>query len=196
MRRPSVAGCDDLRMWSNLPDNPRRGWLVLGLFLLMLGVGALALPSLGRMDMRGVQILDVEFMRTSAMAAEQVARLGPLGVDAARTSVYLDFPFLVIYAVALSAACVVVAARAAERGRAALAVVGRRVAWLAPVAAACDAIENVAILQVLAGRVDQPWPAIAFGFAAVKFVLLAVVVVYLVVGLAATFRRSAVEASP
>ncbi|MGI9085734.1 MAG: hypothetical protein ACR2FE_10675 [Aeromicrobium sp.] len=176
-------------MWANLVDNPRRGRLVVGLFLLMFGVGALALPSLGRMSIRGVEILDVEFMRTSAKAAEQVARLGPEGVDAARISLYLDFPFLVLYAVALSAACIVVAARAADRGRTSLAAIGQRVAWLAPVAAACDALENIAILQVLADRVDQPWPAIAFGFAAVKFVLLAVVGGYLVVGLFLTLRR-------
>ena len=80
-------------------------------------------------------------------------------------------------------------ARAAERGRARLASAGRAVAWAAPVAAALDAAENVALLQVLSDHVDQPWPAIAFGFASVKFALLAVVVVYLVVGAAGTAQR-------
>lgn len=183
-------------MWSNLADNPRRGGFVLGLFLLMLGVGALALPSLGQMSVRGVDILDVEFMGTSAEAAEQVARLGPLGVDAARTSIYLDFPFLVLYALALSAACCVVAMRAAERGLTDLEAIGSGVAWLAPAAAICDALENVAILQVLGGRIEQPWPAIAYGFAAVKFALLAMVVVYLIVGGLLTLRRSGLESSP
>jgi len=176
-------------MWSNLVSNPRRGLRVLGLFLLMLGVGALALPSFGRMDVRGVSIIDIELMRTSANAMEQVARLGPSGVDAAKTSIYLDFPYLVLYALALSAACAVLAARAAERGRAGLASAGRAIAWAAPVAAAFDAAENVALLQVLSDHVDQPWPAIAFGFALVKFALLAVVVVYLVVGVVRTAER-------
>jgi hypothetical protein len=63
-------------MWSNLVSNPRRGTFVLGLFILTLGVGALALPSLGRMDLRGVSILDIELMRTSENAAQQVALLG------------------------------------------------------------------------------------------------------------------------
>jgi len=176
-------------MWSNLVSNPRRGLRLFGMFLLLLGVGALTLPSLGRMDVRGVSILDLELMRTSANAAEQVARLGPSGIDAAKTSIYLDFPFLVLYGIALSAACAVLAARAAERGRATLASAGRAIAWAAPVAAALDAVENVALLQVLNDHVDQPWPGIVFGFASAKFALLTVVVVYLVVGVARTAVR-------
>jgi hypothetical protein len=185
-------------MWSNLVSNPRRGLQVLGFFILMLGVGALALPSLGRMDMRGVSILDLEFIRTSANALEQTNRLGPDGVDAAKTSLYLDFPFLLTYAIALSAACAVLAARAAERGSAWLAAAGRAIAWAAPIAAALDAIENVALLRVLGGHVDQPWPGLATGAASVKFALLAVVVVYLVVGLAMTLsrREAPAESSP
>lgn len=181
-------------MWSNLVSNPRRGLRLFGLFLVLFGVGALMLPSLGRMDVRGVSILDLELMRTSANAAEQVARLGPTGVDAARMSIYLDFPFLVLYAIALSGSCVVLAARAAERGRATLAAAGRTIAWAAPVAAALDAVENVALLQVLSDRVDQPWPGIAFGFASVKFALLAVVMLYLVVGLVRTAERVPTDA--
>jgi hypothetical protein len=176
-------------MWSTLVSNPRRGLRLLGLYLVVGGLGALALPSLGRMNMRGVSILDLELMRTSANAVEHVARLGPTGIDAAKMSIYLDFPFLILYALALSASCAVLAARAADRGRTTLASAGRTIAWAAPVAAALDAVENVALLQVLSDRVDQPWPGIAFGFATVKFALLGVVVLYLVVGLVRTAER-------
>jgi len=181
-------------MWSNLVSNPRRGTFVLGLFILTLGMAALALPSLGRMDLRGVSILDLELMRTSENAAEQVARLGSSGIDAAQMSIYLDFPFLVLYALALSAACALLAARAAERGATALAVAGRLMVWVAPIAAALDAVENVALLQVLDGHTDQPWPGIAFGFASVKFALLALVVVYLIAGLVLARRQQPLEA--
>ena len=177
-------------MWSTLVSNPRRGTQVLGLFILSVGVGALALPSLGRMDGRGVSIFDLELMRTSAEATEVVSRLGPDGVDAAQMAIYLDFPYLVAYALFLSAACVVLAARAADRGASTLASAGRTIAWLAPAAAALDAVENIALLQVLSGGVDQPWPGLAFGFASAKFVLLAVVVVYLVVAIVVLFKRT------
>ena len=181
-------------MWSNLVSNSRRGTFVLGLFILTLGVGALALPSLGRMDLRGVSILDIELMRTSENAGQQVALLGSSGVDAAQMSIYLDFPFLVLYALALSAACAVLAARAAERGASSLAAAGRLMAWAAPVAAALDAVENVALLRVLDGQTGQPWPGIAYGFASVKFALLALVVVYLIAGLVLVRRQQPLEA--
>ncbi len=177
-------------MWPNLVNHPRRGLQVLGLFILSLGLGAIALPSFGRMDTHGVSIIDLEMMRTSAKAAETVAQLGPEGVDAAQMAVYLDFPYLIVYALLLSAACVVVAARADKRGRSSLAGAGRALAWAAVVAAAFDAVEDVALLIVLDGNVDQPWPGIAFGFASMKFALLAVVIVYLVVGFALAAGKS------
>lgn len=167
-------------MWSGLVSNPRRGLRVFGLSLLTLGAGALALPSFGRMDLRGVNIIDVELMGSSARATELLARLGPAGVDATRTSIYLDFPFLVFYALTLSAACVVLAARASDRGAISVASAGRMVAWAAPIAAVYDAGENIGLLVVLGGTTAQPWPAIALVFASVKFALLLVVVAYLV----------------
>jgi len=188
MRYSAAACCHDLPMWSNLVSNPRRGRQVIGLFILMVGVGALGLPSMGQMG-TNVSILDLQFMRTSANAVEKVALLGPSGVDAAQMSHYLDLLYLVTYALALSAACVVLAARAGDRGHGRLAAIGPRVAWLAVIAAALDAVEDVAILLVLDGRTEQPWPAIAFGCSVVKFALLAVVIVYLVVGLMVTLRR-------
>ena len=66
--------------------------------------------------------------------------------------------------------------------------------WVAPIAAALDAVENVALLQVLDGHTDQPWPGIAFGFASVKFALLALVVVYLIAGLVLVQRQQPLEA--
>jgi hypothetical protein len=176
-------------MWSNLVSNPRRGRQVIGLFILSFGVGALMLPSMGTMGIRGVSVPDLQFMRTSSEAAELIARLGPSGMDAAQMAHYLDFPYIVTYALALSAACIVLAARAADRGRTRLAALGPLFAWFAVIGAGLDALENVAILLVLDGSTGQPWPAIAFGFASVKWMLLAVVVVFLVVGLVATISR-------
>jgi hypothetical protein len=165
--------------------------LVVGLIILQFGVLALAAPFAGRMTERSVGPLDLQFMRTPEQAREYIALLGPDGVDAARIGLYLDFPYLVVYALALSAACIVLAARAAEQGHTNLAAAGRRIAWLAPVVAGLDAIENIAILLVLGVSVEQPWPAIAFGFAVVKWVLAAVVIGYLVVALVLTMRRRA-----
>ena len=174
---------------TRLASSPRRGLVVLALFVLTLGVGALALPALD--DMGDVGIIEFELARTSEKASEHYGELGESGRDAARESLYLDFPYLVLYGLFYAAACVVVAARAAERGMAKLARWGRPLAIAALAAAACDAVENVALLRVLDGHTDQPWPGIAFTFATAKFVLAGAAVLYAVIGFLLTLRRPA-----
>ena len=172
-----------------LAQHPRRGLIVLGLLVLTLGVGALALPALD--DMGDVGIIEFELARTSEQASEYYGELGDAGRDAARESLYLDYPYLILYGLFYAAACVVVAARAAERQMPALARWGRPLAWGALAGAACDAVENVALLRVLDGHTDQPWPGIAFTFASAKFLLLIAASLYALVGFALTLRRSA-----
>lgn len=167
----------------------RRGLIVLGLLLATLAIGALALPALDEMSDAGVGIIEFELARTSEQASDYYGMLGEDGRDAARESLYLDFPYLIAYALFFAALVLVVAARAGERGMAGLAGLGRPLTLGAFAAAACDTIENVALLRVLAGHTDQPWPGIAFTFASVKFLLLAAVALYALVGFLLTLRR-------
>jgi hypothetical protein len=172
---------------SAVAKSPRRGLIVLGLLLLTLAVGALALPALD--DMGDVGIVEFELARTSEQASEYYGELGESGRDAAKESLYLDYPFLILYGLLYAAACLVVAARAAERGMSCLARWGRPLAWCGLAAAGCDAVENVALLRVLDGHTDQPWPGIAFTFASAKFVLSTAAVLYAVIGFLLTLRR-------
>ena len=176
-----------------------RGLVVLGLLLATLGIGALALPALGDMSDQGVGIVEFELARTSEQASEYYGMLGDGGRDAARESLYLDFPYLIAYALFYAALVLVVAARAAERGMARLAALGRPLAIGVFAAAAFDAVENLALLRVLAGHTDQPWPGIAFAFASLKFLLLIAATVYAIVGFLLTLRgrkQAATGATP
>ena len=159
-----------------------------GWFAIFLGAGAIQLPALGRMAMQGVDIVEFELMRTSDEASRQLAALGDVGIAAARQQLTLDYAYMVLYAIMLTALCAAIAGRAGT---------GSAVARLAPVfagmtvtAAVCDAVENAFLLRVLAGHVDQPWPGIASTAATIKFALLGVVVAYLIVGFVATLRRN------
>ena len=175
-------------MVATLTQSRKRGWLVLALLVATLAVGALALPALGEMSDRGVGIIELELARTTDTASEQLADLGSAGRDAARESLYLDFPYLVLYGLFFALACGVVAARASERSQARLARVGRILAVGALGAAACDAAENLALLRAIAEDGAQPWPGLAFGFACAKFALLAAAALYVVVGFVLTVR--------
>jgi hypothetical protein len=104
----------------------------------------------------GPGIIPFELAGTPERARAMMDRWGEDGRAAARASLLLDFPFLVAYS-ALNVAV------ARSRPAAAAAVA----------AGACDAVENAALLGVLAGRGDR-LPAVARGFALAKFALLGV----------------------
>jgi len=163
-----------------------------GWFAIFLGAGAIQLPALGRMAMQGVDIVEFELMRTSAEASRQVAALGDAGIAAARQQLALDYGYLVLYAIMLTALCAAVAGRAGAGS--ALVRLSPVFAGLAVTAAVCDAVENACLLAVLSGHVDQPWPGIATTAATVKFALLAAVVAFLIVGFVATMRRNPASA--
>ena len=138
------------------------------------------------MEDHGVGIIELEFTGTSDKAEQHHDDLGPDGRSAARTSLLLDYPFLIAYGLFLAGACVAVADRARRAGHARLAALGAPLAWGALGAAVCDAIENAMLLLVLDGHTGQPWPALAFGFATVKFTLAAGALLYAVGGWVAT----------
>ena len=176
---------------SAIAQSPRRGLIVFGLLVASFVFLFLMRGPVDEMSDRGVGIIEFELARTSEKASELYGDLGEAGRDEARTSLYLDYPYLVLYGFFYAAACLVVGARAAERGLARVARWARPLAIAGLTGAACDAVENAALLQVLDGHTDQPWPAIAFTFASVKFLLIAVAVIYVIVGFLLTLRASA-----
>jgi hypothetical protein len=153
--------------------------------------GVAALPFISTMEDHGVGIIELEFTDRSDLAEAKYEDLGPDGRSAARTSLLIDYPYLVAYGLFLSGACVAVADRARRAGRRRLAALGPPLAWGALAAAACDAVENAALLLILDGHTGQPWPAISSGCATVKFVLAAAASLYALCGWLATVRQRA-----
>jgi hypothetical protein len=174
-----------------LAQHPRRGLIVLAFFVASLVFLLLMRAPVDEMSDRGVGVIEFELARTAEKASEYYGELGETGRDEARKQLYFDFPYLVLYGLFYAAACLVVAARGAERGMARLARWGGPFAVAGLVSASCDAVENLALLRVLDGHTDQPWPGIAFTFASAKFLLITGVVLYAVIGFLLTLRRSA-----
>lgn len=126
-------------------------------------------------------------MYTSAEAMRQVAALGLDGIAAVRQQLSIDFVYLVLYGTTLWKACRLLGTRAARLGPAVVARLAPAMAWVGVVAAVCDALENVGLWLVSAGHTNQPWPGLASGYATAKFALAAATLLYLLVGLLATF---------
>ena len=150
-----------------------------------------ALPFVQEMEDHGVGIIELEFTDSSDSAEAKYEDLGPDGRSAARTSLLIDYAYLVAYGLFLAGACIAVADRARRAGRRRLAALGPPLAWGALAAAACDAVENAALLLILDGHTGQPWPAISTSFASVKFILAVAASLYALCGWLVTLRRPA-----
>lgn len=112
-------------------------------------------------------IVSLELPGTPAVAQQMITSLGALA-PVARRQVQLDFGYLLLYPVAFSLVCALLA----ERNGPGLARFGRLMSWAVLLAAPLDAIENVALLQMLDGQTQAPWPQLSTVCATLKFSLL------------------------
>jgi hypothetical protein len=136
----------------------------------------------------GPGIVPFELAGSTDRATQILGQWGQAGQDAARLSLWLDFPYLVVYGAFFSLAVLALRDAARRLGWERFARAGAAIAVLPIVAAACDAIEDVGLLLVLDGHGASPAPTFATAFAVVKFAALATAQIYLLVGLAALAR--------
>ncbi len=136
----------------------------------------------------GPGIIPFELAGTPERSRRIMDRWGAQGRSAAQLSLVLDYPFLVAYTGFNLAGTAATTAALRDRGASALAGAGRAVAVGQIAAGACDAVENTALLGVLAG-VDERLPAVARAFARAKFALLTVGCLYAALGAAVRFTR-------
>lgn len=164
------------------PMTRRRGLWLSGVAAAALLV-VLAVLDRRMQDAGGPGIVPFELAWSSERAAEILAEWGEDGRDAARRSLWLDFPYLVAYAAFLSLAVTALRDAARRRGWLRYARPGAAIAALPIVAALCDVVENINLLLVLDGHADSAAPTIATLFAFAKFAALAIALIYLLAGL-------------
>jgi hypothetical protein len=123
-----------------------------------------------RSDAAPYGMVSFEFALTLSAARTIVESWSPAAQVQAAFSLGLDFLYLVVYSSTLSLALLWAAIRS---GSAAWLRWGDRLAWLPGIAALADAVENVALYQVLVGSFWPGWPPIAWACAELKFGLLA-----------------------
>lgn len=96
-----------------------------------------------------------------------------------KTSIYLDYGFILAYCSAFMIAC-----RAASTySRIQFFIkTGQQLVWIVWFAGLCDAIENIAMLRTLS-EVSQTSVSIAFYFATIKFSILLVALIFVLMNL-------------
>jgi hypothetical protein len=135
------------------------------------------------MSDHGTGVIELELMGTTKKAEQVLRDYGSDGRSAARTSLWIDYAYLVSYALFFAVACGTLSQRAERLGRDTWAALGAALAWGGLLAGLFDSIENVALLWVLDGHPEQPFPAIAYICALPKFALSAAATLYLLAGL-------------
>ncbi|RLT45540.1 MAG: hypothetical protein DWI57_00195 [Chloroflexi bacterium] len=112
-------------------------------------------------------IVSLELARYPEMAQRVIGSWTPEQQAQAAAGVRWDFLWLLCYSTTISLACVWAAGVLGRSNF--LAKIGIFLAWLLWLAALLDAVENVALLQMLGGSTQSPWPQLAYGCALVKF---------------------------
>jgi len=155
---------------------------------------ALLLPVL-EMERRmrrtgGPGIVAFELAGTPERAKKITSKWGAEGQAAARVSLMLDYPFLVTYSGLQFIGCAAAAEELRDRpGGNALAAAGRVIAPAQIAAGAFDAVENTALLGIVAGRGGRLPAAVARACALAKFALLTVGGLYRALGIASRLAR-------
>jgi hypothetical protein len=152
------------------------GAVALALFVVL----GLLEEELTRGGSRG--IVPFEVAGTTDRAREFLDEWGPGRRDTVRASLLVDYPYLIAYSVFLSLVCAAVADMNSRRPG--FAGAGTIAAWAAIAAGVFDALENAALLLVLEGGPEQPWPALAAAFAVLKFACAIGATLYALTGLA------------
>lgn len=159
-----------------------------GRLLWLFIISALALSAVMQLIGRPLQtaaapagIISFEFAGTVENAQQMLASWDQSQQVRAGLSLGLDYLFLVLYATAIALASFRVAA-AWRSPQPLLATVGVWLGWAQWLAAALDAVENVALISLLLGSDNGLWPPLAWGCAAVKFTIVAAGLLYVLVG--------------
>ncbi len=137
----------------------RRGLWSLAALTLLCGVAML--PAMRTMADHGASLIAFESAGSVSRSQEIVTEWGSSGKAAMWWQLAFDAPFLIGYGLFLAGACAAVAGRARATERLRLERVAAVMAWLGPVAAAADFLQNVSLALVLTGHVAQPWPRIS-----------------------------------
>ena len=166
--------------WLPIPYRGRALALLAGLaVVLMATLNILGVPL--RTEASPAGIISYEFAGSLGASNRILEAWGEEGRTYAGLNLGLDYLFLLAYAGAIALGCVV-AARSLREHVPVLAAIGTFLAWAVIGAGLLDGIENYALIRLLLGSSGASLPAVARWCAALKFLLVALSLLYVVVG--------------
>ncbi|MFP3646552.1 hypothetical protein [Paraburkholderia sp. SIMBA_054] len=124
-------------------------------------------------------VVELETPTTEAHATTLVSSLKSQGlVEEARRQTLIDYVYLLLYPLALSLTCALLARGLDGKNH----LIGTAISWGVLLACPFDACENWAMLKMLAGTTSAPWPMLATICASAKFTLTAGGIFFVIYG--------------
>ncbi len=157
---------------------------------------ALAIIDQRMSDTGGPGIVGFELAGSEHRAHEILADWGDKGHDAARLSLWLDYPYIVAYAAFWTLAVAATRDLAQRRSWRRLAALGATVVAFPIVAGILDALENVGLLMALGRHGGTLAPLAATIFASGKFLLSFSALAYVLAGLGLRAYRRLAPTTP
>ena len=115
-------------------------------------------------------IVSFELAKDLDLTVKIIESWDVVALTSVKLSVTFDFLFLVVYGVAIGFLIHVLNGKVWAKSR--LYSFGVITIYLVFIASFCDIIENIALLQLLSGKLNQAWSSLAYYFAMIKFLLL------------------------
>ena len=175
-------------------SSQNRAFLVLFIFTLVVLASLQVLGGPLNTEVAPAGIVSFELAGELARAQSMVESWGQTGQVYAGLNLGLDYLFMVAYACAIALGCVLVARSLSERVRF-LSTAGVLLAWAQLGAALLDAVENYALIRVLLGSQQELWPGVARWCAIPKFLIVAVGLLYVLIGAVMAIGMKARSAS-
>lgn len=150
------------------------------IFLALTVIAWLAMqPALHELEDAGTSLAKLQYAGSASEAKRVHDSLSSAARQAAYAQLFVDLPFLIGYGGLIASICLWTADLVQRAGRITAAGLLTLAAWLGPLAAGFDVIQNVALAFVLGGHTGQPAPRIAAlsGYATWTCVVLAAVIV-------------------
>ena len=107
-------------------------------------------------------------------------------------SLGIDFLFLAVYAIFFATACYLIAIKYLNKNNW-IYKIGILLAKLQFVAALFDTIENIALIKLLLGSNNSIFSMIAYYFASIKFAIIAIGIIYIIIGLLISFFQKGLK---
>jgi hypothetical protein len=163
------------------PSAQTRAFVALLAVTLVVMISLQVLGAPLQTDAAPLGIVSFELAGNLPVAQSMLESWGPIGRVYAGVNLGLDYLFLFAYAGSIGLGCALLAQSLSRRIRS-LSRAGVILAWGLIAAGLLDAVENYALIHVLLGSQRELWPVVARWCAIPKFLIVAVGLLFLILG--------------